>query len=228
MEQVHSVNFLNISPTECGKVYSVVLKNANTHFRCAEILSTSGEYSNAVAHLILGAEESIKALLLFLESKGFGLRGVDGYKKLFRDHKARHSIIKEFYSVIMALKSLILIDSKKESENAFLYYLKAATEVAYGIISGIENYNWWNKADSLKQECFYVDYKTVIKDPIFISIKEYDDAFKNVSAFQKDIRLIIAVLNKANESQLKEFRKAFNEANFKNILKDTIKRSAEK
>ncbi|MCU7548143.1 AbiV family abortive infection protein [Chitinophagaceae bacterium LB-8] len=228
MEVTFSQNFLNISRAECANVYLVVMKNANTHFRCAEILAPAGEYSNAVAHLILGTEEIIKALLLFLESKDFDLRKVEGYKSLFRNHRARHSIIKEFYSVIMALKSLVSIEKKKKDENAILYYAKAVTDVLYGVISGIENYQWWDNADNLKQECFYVDYKSAIKDPQSISSEQYQEAYKNVSVFKNDIRIIIAALTRANNKQLNDFRIGFEEANFKGILEATIKRSAKR
>ncbi len=218
--------FLNINANECGIAFPVAKQNAETHFRCSQILSEAKEYANAIAHLILGSEELIKALVLFLESKGFDLRKVQGYKKLFHDHKVRHSMIKEFYSVIMFLKSLVHIENKKRHENSMLYYIKAATNVIWGVIASIENYEWWNKADGLKQSCFYVDYDAGIVTPSSITVDEYKQASLHIFELQQDIRVIIVAFSRATEEELAVFRASFAEANFKELIAGTIKRSS--
>jgi hypothetical protein len=51
------VKFINLPYKECLKAFPVVQANADCQFRVAEILAEKKEYSNAVAHLILGTEE---------------------------------------------------------------------------------------------------------------------------------------------------------------------------
>ncbi|MBS1563312.1 MAG: hypothetical protein JST39_02935, partial [Bacteroidetes bacterium] len=86
--------FLNLSATECSNVYPAVLECAANHYRIAETLAESSFFGSAVAHLILGAEEQLKGMALFLDSKGFALRGKKGLNKLFHHHQSRHTIFK--------------------------------------------------------------------------------------------------------------------------------------
>jgi len=47
---------------------------------------------------------------------------------------------------------------------------------------GLENYTWWDNADKLKQNCFYLDYKAeIIFDPA-ISTKQWTTAHQFVGA----------------------------------------------
>jgi AbiV family abortive infection protein len=222
------MSFLDISLQTCGDVYPVVRKNAERHFRTTKILSTAKEYPNAVAHLILGTEELIKSFVLFLEHKQFNLRVVKGYKKIFYSHSARHSILKEFFSVWVGVKQLLEIKEREKKENGFLYYLNIAKIVFEGFLSGINNHEWWNEADKLKQNCFYVDYLDQIISPDIIGMKKFKEAEKHVMAFRTDIRILMAVITKANEKQLIQFRKTFEEAEFKLLIQESIERSGEK
>lgn len=145
MEQGNKKGFLNISLEECGKVYPIIQKNAETHFHSAKILANEKKYANAVAHLILGSEELLKSLVLFLESKAFDLRNVEGYKKLFSNHRARHSIIKEFYSVIIIIKKFIELFESKKKEPLFLQILKGIKSGLEGVLQAANNHEWWIK-----------------------------------------------------------------------------------
>lgn len=78
-----TTNFINLSKEDCLKVYPIVKANADRHFKVAKLLSEAEEYPNAVAHLILGTEELIKTLALFLKCKGFNFSTMKDYKRFF-------------------------------------------------------------------------------------------------------------------------------------------------
>ena len=221
---MNKIGFFDISIEECGKVYSEVQKNAENHFKSADILAEANDYSNAVAHLILGSEELIKALVLFLESKNFDFREIEVFKKLFSNHKARHAVIKEFYSVIIFLKKLLSPDKFKSN-----HWLATAANFiingAEGALAAINNHDWWDNAETLKQNCFYVDYSDGLKLPEAIAKEDYDKASKFVTSLKEDIRLIITGFSKASEAELNKFRTDFEIEDLKETLSDTIKRS---
>ena len=220
--------FINLSKAKCLEVYPVVKTNADRHFRIAKILSESKEHANAVSHLILGTEELIKALALFMEGKGFNFSTMPDYKKIFFNHSARHSVLKEFFSVWIFCKSLVELKKKKTSENSFLYGLRMVAEVLGAGVEGVTNYVWWNEADRLKQNGFYVDYKNGMISPESIDEIDYSKALKITTAFRKDIRVFISALSAANEKDLKGLRSNFETTDIKNLIAEGIARSQQK
>lgn len=220
------MSFLEISLEACGEVHPVIRRNAERHFRTAKTLSSAKEYPHAVSHLILGTEELIKSFVLLLENKQFNLRAIKSYKKLFYNHSARHSILKEFFSVWLFFRQLLDIKKKRRNENTALYLLGIAGTVLRGVLSGVNNYEWWNTADTLKQNCFYVDYTDKIISPDTIDEAKYMEAEKHVRPFYEDIRFLMAVLARANDKQLEEFRKLFRETEMKELMQESIQRSA--
>lgn len=218
-------NFYDLTAGQCEDIYQTVQKNAETHFRIAHLLSQSKQYSNAIAHHILGTEELIKATVLFLESKQFNLKKIEGYKLLFYNHKARHSIIKEFFSVWLFCKNIFNIEKKRKQESSFTYFLKAVSTTLEGVLVGVNNYDWWSQADTLKQNCFYVDYRNGLIKPDTFTKSDYDNAEKHVMSFRKDVRIVMLILTKSNEEQLQAYRESFIKANFQGLLTETLKRS---
>jgi AbiV family abortive infection protein len=226
MEPIHKNTFLTITLAECEKVYLELQKNAERHLQSAQVLANANDNANAVAHIVLGTEELIKAFALFLESKGFGLRQIDGYKKLFTNHRARHAVIKEFYSVIIFFKQFITDEEKpKVNKHWVLEGLDFLGKAAQGALAATKNYEWWGKADTLKQNCFYVDYSHSIISPETIDKAAFDIANKYANNLKEDIRFITLAISKAPTEKLKEFIKIFEEADMKNLIGETIQRS---
>lgn len=219
------MSFLEISLETCGDVYPVIRKNAERHFITAKILSKVKQYPHAVSHLILGTEELIKSFVLLLEFKQFNLRAIKGYKKLFHNHFARHSLIKDFFSVWVFFRQILDLKKKKRNENTALYWLGIVQTVLRSVLSGVNNYEWWNTADTLKQNCFYVDYANKIISPDSVTEAKYTEAEKYVNSFYKDIRFLMAVLARANDKQMDEFRKLFKETEIKDLIQESIQGS---
>lgn len=223
-----TIHFVHLSQQKCLEVYPVVKANAERHVRIAKILAESAEYSNAVAHLILGTEELIKTLALFMEGKGFIISTVTDYRKLFYNHSARHSLLKEFFSVWIFCKGLLELKKRKKDEHSFVYGLKIVIEILGAGLEGIANYDWWDEADRLKQNGFYVDYKNGIVSPEVIEISAYEKALKITAQFHQDADRLIAQLSVAGENELKELRSNFEKADIKSLLAESISRSQQK
>ncbi|MBS1666324.1 MAG: AbiV family abortive infection protein [Bacteroidetes bacterium] len=210
------------------KVYPVVKANAERHFKVAKVLSEVSEYPSAVAHLILGTEELIKALALLLEGKEFNFSTMTDYKKVFYNHSARHSILKEFFSVWIFCKTIIDLKKKKKGEHSILYALRFGASILGGGLEGITNYEWWSGADKLKQNGFYVDYANGVISPDVIGEAAYNKAYKIVMAFRTDARLFISAVSKATEKELAELKASFETADIKKLIEEGIARSVAK
>lgn len=228
MYNSHTQDFLTISLNECRKVYPVVKENAERHFRCAEILAAEKQFSNAIAHLILGSEELLKALALLLESEGFELRKAEGYKKLFSNHRVRHSILKEFYSVILFVKKITDLIEDKKKRHWFMQLLHIGITSLEGISEAIENHEWWNNADFLKQSCFYVDYANEVLSPDKFNEEDFNKASKWVGAVRTDVRIIIIGFKKFSEAEKRDLKNQFHQIELPKLVEGSIKRTFEK
>lgn len=60
-------------------------------------------------------------------------------KKIFYDHKARHSVVKEFFSVWSLFKPFLNIKKRQRSENKTFYYIKEALNVVNGLAFSANN-----------------------------------------------------------------------------------------
>lgn len=186
-----TINFINLPKEGCLKIYPVVKANAERHFKVARVLSEVSEYPSAVAHLILGTEELIKALALLLEGKEFNFSTMTDYKKVFYNHSARHSILKEFFSVWLFCKTIIDLKKKRNGEHSILYALRVGASILGGGLEGVRNYEWWSAADKLKQNGFYVDYVNGVISPDVIGEAAYNKANKIVMVILKQMHAFL-------------------------------------
>lgn len=217
-----TISFMNLTAADCGNTYQPVRSNAESHMRVAQILAKANEYPNAIAHLILGTEEFIKALVLLMESKGFSLRKMKNYKRLFYNHKARHSIISDFFSIWMFASHLLLIPARKKNENKVLYWINLLREFSGNLLNMSGNHEWWKTADQRKQNCFYVDYENGLLVPATFTKEGYEEAKKHVNRFTKDVRILMAVLVKANDETIEMYRTTFWDTDLPDIFSETI------
>lgn len=225
MNVIKPKNFISLDAFECSNTYPVLIENAERHFCVSEILNENKEFPNAVSHLILGSEELIKAFFLMLVSKGFILRDVKGYNRIFFNHTARHSFMKEFFSIWLGFKNIMVIEKKRENENPWLYGLNVLIKSLRVTVTATMNYEWWSNADLLKQRCFYVDFDEAIFSPATILETQYLEARNHVSTFRDEFKKIQLDFEEATEMQLMEFFKLIEEAGFKESLEEMIKRS---
>jgi AbiV family abortive infection protein len=213
-------SFLEISPNECLDVYPEVQANAAQLFEGGKLLEVAGYYGQAISHLILGTEEYIKSLCLFLEGKGFQLRKIKDIKRIFNNHAARHSIIRDSYSVWMVFKHLYSLNRKSTGRQIFQKSLHAALT----IFSAIRNYEWWAQADKLKNKGLYVDYTDGLLLPSSLTKKDYDLAFRFTSPIPKEIEEFIHHISRMSPSRLTDFRQLLKDVDFESLISESITR----
>ncbi|MCX2575692.1 MULTISPECIES: AbiV family abortive infection protein [Pedobacter] len=184
---------------EFKSIYPVIEENANRHFRCAEILGKSDEPQNAIAHLILGTEELIKAFACLLMSRKVPLRQQSWFKKIFLHHKVRHDLVKDFFSMYLLFRFSSSTNLRPTGIFSFLGAALMNTAMATA------NYFWWSNADSLKQRAFYVDFINSIVDPSTITAGDYQVAKAYVNLFQKDIAKLMRSIEVMSDKELKSW-----------------------
>ena len=207
-------SFLQLSIDECGEYYQICSENGKRHFLVADQIAAIKQYGMAISHLILGSEELLKGLVLLMDHKGFNLRKIKGISRIFGDHRARHSVLKETFSVWLTISGIL---RKKPSLKNFLV----------GTIEGISNYYWWHQADDMKNRGFYVDFKDVLIDPASIKKEQYQSALWHVMAFEREVDSFFLFLNDKNEFELKELLELFRQSELDELLHETITRKNE-
>lgn len=231
-------DFMTISEQECGIVYRHVIKQANHHFYIAENISSQSHYGAAISHLILGSEEMIKGVTLLLEAKGFKVRKIKGINKLFRQHGARHNLIRDLFSVWLFTRPLVIkwintngqytvLEADESGKITGGFVIEALFKILLGWTKAKNNFHWWVNADNLKQKGFYSDYSNGLQLPSNLTVKDYEEAHRHTLRFRNDAQSFIVWLENSPQLKLEEFRKNFVEAQFPQLIEETIFRKHE-
>jgi AbiV family abortive infection protein len=218
--------FSNLDRQQCLNLYELVRQNARRHYVAADLLAKEQDFGNSVAHLILGAEELLKSAMLMLQGYDFPVTAIKNYDKLFYNHAARHNLLKECYSIYLFVFEIV---KKGPAENPkHTRGQHWALLLIHGLQSakkGIDNYEWWDRADKLKQNCFYVDYNDQGPvDPFKITEDDWLSAHQFVSAFTVDLNNLMIKIANAKPHELLEYQDEFNDAELTGLFSESINR----
>lgn len=213
--QKESSGFMQASAAECATIYPVILQNAKRHHNAARILGASRDYANGVAHIVLGGEELLKAVVIYLDSKELGIRQIPGIHKLFYQHVPRHNVIEMVFSALQFIQTAGE-GFKKGIGGAVIGLIR-------GYYKGKANKSWWKTADQLKLKALYVDYTDALSDPASITEADYQSAFVRGSDLTKSVTTLINYLDSMTEKEMKDFKKSFHITDITDLLQDTIK-----
>lgn len=109
--------FVNLSPEQSKNAYHSIYKNALRKKRDAlALININKSYDSANSLLVLSSEELIKSIVVFLHSEGFEVYKIKTAKKIFSDHRYRHSIAKIF-EMINGVSDSFLRYEKIEKSN---------------------------------------------------------------------------------------------------------------
>lgn len=166
-------------------------ENGKRHFLYSKIASQKEDFGFAISHLVLGAEEMIKALILVCLHGDLHFIDTKDKEKIFRHHTFKHVNIKDFLSSLTN-------DSQEDYESNILEYSIYSEECGnkyqatsiflskslnLGVIdeAEIEKLNQLlDSANDFKNKGFYVDYRFDWKTPSDISKETYED-FENLA-----------------------------------------------
>lgn len=217
--------FRSLNKQQCCEVYPVIRQNAAKHFHAAKLLASHKDYGNGIAHLILGTEEQIKSIVLMLQGYDFPVRDIVYYDKLFYLHSARHNVLKEFHSIFVFADSISKYSAARKLKNNNETFGQMFMGGLQSVKKGVENYIWWDSADKLKQNCFYLDYTDEgLIDPAIIDEKQWNIALKFVSKFTLDLQVLMETVANATDRELANFRSQFIESEMVEMVSESINR----
>jgi len=166
-------------------------ENGKKHFNYSDIASEKGDYGFAISHLILGAEEMIKAMILVCLHGDRNFIDTKEKERIFRNHNFKHINIKDFFHSLTPgsqddfeqniLKYTCYPDECKNKYQSTAIFLSKCLKL--GLIGDNEInelINLLNAANDFKNRGFYVDYDFNWKNPNDIS-KETFDKYHNLT-----------------------------------------------
>lgn len=185
--------FKNLSDSLAKQGFELCSDNAWLHFSIACDIAKEKNYALANSHLILAAEEAIKALILCYKHqlKGFTM----DVRDLFTDHRSRHKLARENFEFYHAqfvglLEQLVrhethnyeLLEDKESDEGKYLqsnitfYTIKADQIRNYNpVIRKKEIDKWFKGADKAKESGFYVDLiNNSWRSTLSFTLEEYE------------------------------------------------------
>ncbi|MBI3236008.1 MAG: hypothetical protein HYZ42_18565, partial [Bacteroidetes bacterium] len=116
----------------------------------------------------------------------------------------------------------LITNKKSAKQSQFSFALKQSKLFLDMFMLPIKNHDWWEQAEELKQNCFYVDYHNEIISPTKIDAITYEKAHKVVNTIRKDVQEAIVFINGASEEELKEIKLIFKEAKIGDALHDSL------
>lgn len=217
MKQNYKSRFSEISPDECLRCYPFVLSNADSHYKSALLLAKNGHYGNAIALLILSAEESLKALVLYLEGKGFEIRKIKNVNKVFHQHVTRHGLINDF--LIIPQVVLFALKGFKHRQVPNLFEIATA---GLEIVDVVKGEHWWTKADLLKQKGFYTDYKESLVIPQALTEQDYRQTLRYIESCRDTILEIIQYIDKVQMKDWDRFKETIRQSELYKLIEERL------
>ena len=210
--------FLSISPAECERIFPSVFINAAQLQKAGQLLADNKMYGPAISLTILGAEEYVKSLCLYLEGKGFQLRDIKAIQGIFSQHTARHRVMRDTFSVWIVLKDLLSLSRKSTRKQI----LQTSALALLNIFSAISNHEWWQQADDLKNKGLYANYRNGLILPDSLTNEEFLNTIKFTKSIPTEIQSFVNRLNKMDIQELKGFITLFKEAQIDQLIEESI------
>lgn len=191
-------NVMSLSRKECLIVHKEFLINAEAKYKDAITLANISSYGSATSHLIISMEETMKAIVVYLDGNGFEFRmRVKGIKGLFENHQLRYFLAIALSVLNIFVQDFILLIERIKKDKNVILNIKFddadfQKQINYYIIektkSIMNEVVWFSNADIYRQDGFYVDYSDEIKTPLsisndeFLEIKTRVDNLRNVAS----------------------------------------------
>jgi AbiV family abortive infection protein len=236
--------FLNISAAECLIVYKDIIKNSDKRWESGLLLAKNGDYALGISTSIISIEELIKAIIIFLDGKGFDLRKSKGIDSFFRNHEIRYLLAYFIFIITLAgdeLKKWIeKINNNQEQANFFLKNIRVEKKdwfekYRYYFLRKLiilkSELNWFSQIDLFRQRGFYCDYSTELKNPVHISEREFKEVIFRLEKIRNAGIFFLEELSKnefESQEQIKQLKKDFQENNFYELISkglESIKKS---
>jgi hypothetical protein len=124
----------------------------------------------------------------------------------------------------MVLKHILSIKTQPEGKDISHHLLNAMIS----LIPARNSYNWWAKADHLKQKGLYVDYLNRLISPSNFTKNDYESALAKTQPIPQAIQDFIQRITAMNKRNLDELLQLFEESNLPNLIAESMKRKVTK
>lgn len=172
--------FNGLSQKELFDGFLSCRKSAEDHRACARLMAEKEVYGLANSHLILGAEEAIKAIIILFKYTGSDL-GLVSVKPFFSSHKAKHDQglkmmldvikVRGLPDILIFLNKAVKVIRKKVTPLEALQNLRP-------LIRPLDKMDeWWRDANERKNDGFYVGhYQGRWQKPTMITKAGYEES----------------------------------------------------
>lgn len=242
-----SKTFLTISKKECLEVYTSILKNSDQKWEAGKNLAAINDYGGATSMAIISVEEMVKALIVFLDGKGFEFRNVKGMDTVFKHHQIRYLIayamfalslvgdeLFKFLAKIRENPSEVIRMDEAMVQNEEEFFEKNIKQYLFRkLIQLKREFDWFSQVDIFRQDGFYCDYDEQLKNPITISSYDYEQVIQRLEKVLKVGKEIILAFENQDEKltdQFKDIKRNFKQKKYyqhiENLLA-TVRQSRE-
>lgn len=172
-----------LTEQECFNISQDMLSNSIRRWKSAELLAMSEDYGGAISSHITSIEEQIKGFIMFLDSKGFEFRSMEGMDSIIRrSHSIRH-----FIGFVMFVLNIFLDDFKKFMpqvikepsmmkefvDDKTKWELKIKWYFLRKILIIEKELHWFSQIEKFRQTGNHVDYDSQAKSPLEINKEDY-------------------------------------------------------
>lgn len=181
------MSFHNVPDKDCATVAKDVAEHARSKWTTAEKLAINGEYPVAIAVKILSLEEYSKALLLYVDSRGFRFRKLKAMKALDRSHRQRHALLLfiamlgSFGQLMNELVRWLATNDNGEAEDECEVGERVHKELP-GLIGRLRTEivpameqltKSYARLDRLKQLALYTEFGDALVTPLHIGVADF-------------------------------------------------------
>jgi hypothetical protein len=213
-----------LTSEECFLFYEMMIQNSNVRWESAKLLAENQDYGGAINSHITSMEEMVKAFILFLDSKGFELRTIEGMESIIRkSHSLRHFIcfaifvlnifiddFKKYMPRFLKDPSIMLtfIKDKKGREVLIKWYVLRKIPFIK------KEFHWFSQMEKFRQSGNHVDFDSQQKSPLEINADDYLEVYKRLNNVREVFNDFIKVYSDNDGKILKQIHLV--QADFKN------------
>ncbi|MBS1651629.1 MAG: AbiV family abortive infection protein [Bacteroidetes bacterium] len=226
-----------LTQEECSKYFEFLQGNAAEQWKIADTLSTAEQYGAATSHLLISIEESIKSIIVFMDSQGYQFRSVKGIDTIFSNHRIRFFIAYFMFSIGIFGDDLIKW-LKKVKQNPELiqehmklfvgqddlplplkyYFLRKLALLKTEMI-------FFKNADLIRQIGFYVDYNEQVQSPQAMTKDTYKEIYQRMEKVKRFVKGLIDAYTPSDETMDKLIAKnkqLFNDEKYYKLIEDGL------
>lgn len=210
--------FLHLSAKDSLEAYKGVLHNANVKWASAMKIAEAEDFGTATSVAVSSIEELIKSVIIAMNGYGFEFRKAPLMDKFFKNHQIRYVVAygmflvnvmsEEFKKLFFWLKSnpaegIAWMKDLFQNKDYHQVRMQAYMRLKLRLIK--QEFEWFEKADTFRQEGMYTDFDGVLKSPLTVSSDVFKETIYRLSKVRQVGISIIETLESKDEVFVKHY-----------------------